>query len=67
MGPVPPHDRNLIGAAEAAQLLGISRSTLTRRVNTGRIPIVRQLPGVSGAYLFSRQVIELLAGQEAVA
>lgn len=62
-----PHGRNLIGAVETAHILRISRSTLTRRVNTGQIPIVRQLPGETGAYLFDRQTIEHLAGQEAVA
>lgn len=55
---------DLIGAAEAARLLGITvRSTLIRRVEAGRIPYLAQLDGPGGPYVFDRHDIEALAAQ----
>lgn len=50
-----------IGAAEAAALLHIDRSVLTRWVQAGRLTPVFKLPGKTGAYLFHRADVEALA------
>ena len=42
----------LIDTAEAAQRLGISRSTLTRWVSAGRIEPAFTVPGYRGNFLF---------------
>jgi len=55
----------LIGAAEAAKLLGIDRSRLTRKVQDGTVPYVHKGDGIRGAYLFDRAVIETLAKGQA--
>lgn len=50
--------QQLIGSAEAADLLGIHKSTLTRWVKAGRITPAET---VAGIYLFNRDHIERLA------
>lgn len=57
MQPNPDH----IGAAEAAQILGIDRSTLSRMVRAGSVPVVLQMPGRTGARLFSRKAVMSVA------
>lgn len=56
------HDRHptdtLIGSAEACALLGIDKSTLTRRVARGDIRPAGKLAGPNGALIFRRDVIE---------
>lgn len=54
---------DLIGSAEACQILGINRSTLTRWVATDRITYWVKLPGETGAMLFDRAVVETLAAE----
>jgi excisionase family DNA binding protein len=56
-----PSTRDLIGSAEACQILGIHGSTLGRWVKAGRITPVTQLPGTNGAMLFARADVERLA------
>lgn len=56
----------IIGATEAAKLLGLSRSGFNRRVNTGRIKPMGEL-GNRAAYVFDRAEIERLAAEEAKA
>ena len=51
---------DLIGSAEVAELLGISGSSLNRKVLAGQIPPVKKLPGSKGAYIFDRAEIEAL-------
>lgn len=51
----------LIGAATAADLLGIERSTLTRWIQRGRIKPITQLDGARGAYVFDRSDVLSLA------
>ena len=55
---------DLIGSAEAAQILGVSTTTFNRRVLTGAVPAVRKLPGAKGAWVFDRAEIERLAAEE---
>jgi hypothetical protein len=54
---------DVLGAAEAAQLLGIHRSGLTRGVLAGLVKPLAKLPGRTGAYVFSRRSIEALQAQ----
>lgn len=50
-----------IGSAEAASIMGVDRSTLTRLAQQGVVPILVQLPGRTGARLFSRAEVERVA------
>lgn len=55
---------DLIGAAEAARILGIAhRSTLIRRIEAGEIPYLAQLDGQGGVYVFDRHDITALAAR----
>lgn len=51
----------LIGATEAAEVLGVSKDTLIRMAARGEIRPVHKLPGPNGAYLFERADVERLA------
>lgn len=51
---------DLIGAATVAQLLGVDKSTVTRRAAAGALPVLAQLDGPGGAYVFDRTEIEAL-------
>ena len=53
----------LIGTTEAAQLLGVDKTTLTRWVAAGRIHVAARLPKTNGALLFHRDDIEALAAR----
>lgn len=57
---------DLLSAEEAAQELGKSKRTITRKALRGEIPIAGKLPGKTGAYLFARDVIEVLASRGGV-
>jgi excisionase family DNA binding protein len=54
----PPAPLDLVGSAEAARLLGVDRSTLTRWVASDRIKVAHRMPGDSGALLFERAEVE---------
>jgi excisionase family DNA binding protein len=60
-------DKPLIGAAEAAEMLGVSKDTLVRMVARGDVPMVQKLDGQKGAYIFERAEIERLANEQAAA
>lgn len=55
--------RQLFTAVEAAKMLGKSRRTILRMVESGELPFVRKLDGPNGAYLFDAAVIEYMARQ----
>jgi excisionase family DNA binding protein len=57
-------ETNLIGTAEACELLSIHRSTLARWVTDGRVKPAIELRGATGARLFRRRDIEALRDQE---
>lgn len=52
----PPH--TLIGSAEAAERLGVSRATFNRWVTAGRIKPAIAMAGTTGARLFTVGEIE---------
>lgn len=52
----------LVNTVEAAKMLGVDRSTVTRWVNSGRLEPVLTVPGYRGNFLFAP---ETLAGFEA--
>jgi len=60
---MPKHRIDLIGSAEAAQLLGIDKPTLTRWVKAGRVKAAHKFPGKNGAFIFHRADINALANE----
>lgn len=52
---------DLIGGSQAAQILGVHRSTLSRWTQSGRITPVVQLPGRNGVVLYRRIDVEALS------
>ena len=55
---------NMIGAAEAASILGVSRATLLRWAGSEAPTLAGQkLPGETGAYIFDRADVEQLRDQ----
>lgn len=48
----------LIGTAEAAQVIGVERSTLSHWIAKGRITPAQKLPGKTGVLLFTRNEVE---------
>lgn len=56
---------DLIGTAEACEILGIDRATLTRRVAAGKVAS-HKLPGRTGAHLYSRTEIQALRDEPTV-
>lgn len=45
---------DLIGSAEACEILGIDRATLIRRIASGRLGLAAKMPGGRGPYVFER-------------
>ncbi len=64
MTPVSQSD-NLIGTAQAAELLGWSRAKVKREAKDGHLPFELKMSGDTGAYLFHRNVIETIAANRA--
>lgn len=52
---------DLLGTVEAADLIGVERSTLSRWMATGRIAAAMKLPGRNGAVLFERSEVDRVA------
>ena len=55
--------RTLLTTAEAAQRMGISIWTVSRRARAGKLPYVRKLPGIRGGYLFDPGALDRAAGR----
>lgn len=53
-------DTQLVGTAEAAQILGKDVSTVARWVRLKKLSPVAKLPGLTGARLFNRSDVEAL-------
>lgn len=58
-----PNPDELIGSSEAASIIGVSRATLTRWVQSGEIEPAKKLPGLTGAALFERADIDAKAAE----
>lgn len=56
---------DLIGAIETCTMLGIDRSTLTRRIQAGTVIPLAQLDGPGGAYVFDRAEVQALVQEQA--
>lgn len=56
---------DLIGTAEAAERIGVERSTLSHWIAKGRISAAMKLPGATGALLFDRSEVERVAAEYA--
>lgn len=54
----------LIGTRQAAEILGVPRTTLASRLAAGSIVPAIKLPGRTGAFLFERSYIEQIAADE---
>ena len=54
----------LLTSAEVATKLRISKRTVHRRAELGKIPFVRKLHEPNGAYLFDPAVVDFLARQQ---
>lgn len=52
---------DLIGVKDAAKILGKSRTWVKMLAQSGELPVVTKLEGQTGAYVFSRSVIEHIA------
>lgn len=57
----------LVNSADAAQRIGVSRSTLQRMVNLGQLRPVGKGPGLRGAYLFDAADIDRVADAKGAA
>lgn len=56
-----PTDDVLAGVTEAAAILGWSRAKVKRAAISGELPHAMKMPGETGAYLFHRAVVEMVA------
>lgn len=56
-GTLPP-DTILLATVEAADAIGVERSTLSRWIESGRIAAAHKLPGKNGAHLFALAEVE---------
>lgn len=52
---------DLVGTVEAAEITGWSRAKVKREALNGNLPYAIKMPGETGAYLFHRAVVELVA------
>ena len=51
-------ETDLIGAAEAAEILGVSVATINRMAANGTLPTAAKLHGRTGAHIFNRATVE---------
>jgi hypothetical protein len=56
----------LISAKEAADILHEDPRNIQRKATDGKLPFVTKLPGLRGAYVFDKEVIESIASGEVV-
>jgi predicted site-specific integrase-resolvase len=54
-------ESDLVGTRDAAEIIGCERSTLSRWVALGKLPLALQLTGPTGAHLFHRADVDRLA------
>jgi excisionase family DNA binding protein len=51
-------DSDLVGVAEAVEILGITRNTIYDWVKAGKLTPAVRMPGTTGAMLFKRSTLE---------
>jgi DNA-binding transcriptional MerR regulator len=61
-----PSDHDLIGGSDAARLLGVHRSTLTRWTNKGLVVPALKMPGPKGVVLYRLADITAMQARRAV-
>lgn len=49
---------SLVGAAEAARIIGVNRNTISKLALNGELPTSVELPGRTGARLFRLEDVE---------
>lgn len=49
---------DLIGVAEAARIMGVSRPTITRQIESGKLAYVAKLDGQRGPYVLDRNDVK---------
>lgn len=60
--PAPP-DEVIMGAAEAAKVLGVDRTTVLRWARSGRLTFLRKMAGRRGDFLFDGNLIRRTAAE----
>jgi predicted site-specific integrase-resolvase len=55
---------DIVGSLEASEELGVSRATLSRWIDAGRITPIRKLPGLAGGYIFHRAEVRRAAAEK---
>lgn len=56
-------DKDLVGATEATEILGVGKDTLIRMIARGVITPRQKLPGPNGAWLFTRAEVQRVAAE----
>ncbi len=54
-------DHLILGVREAAEVIGVSRSTIERWAASGKLPPLRKMEGLTGGYVFEAGVVRRLA------
>lgn len=49
---------DLVSSSDAAAVLGVSIPTVNRWARSGKLQPAHKVPGIRGAYLFHRRVVE---------
>lgn len=57
---------DLLSTIEAAEVIDVERSVLSRWVASGRIAVAHKLPGRNGAMLFARSEVDRVAAEYAL-
>lgn len=55
---------DLVGTTDAAAILGWSLAKTKRWARSGDLPCAVKMPGETGAYLFHRAVVEMIAKRQ---
>lgn len=62
---MPPETFEYLTANQAAERAGVSRRTITRWIESGRLTAATKLPGETGALLFTADDVDTAAQPEA--
>jgi len=56
-----PDDTHLLTKTEAAAIIGVDTSTLSRWITQGKITPAKKIPGQTGGYIFTRAEVARVA------